>query len=69
MKTEMLVEMIKKVAKDSHVKRYHRIDMNKRYKPTQKLAEEDKEEKVDGKKRKFNQIELNPTINSINQAR
>lgn len=71
MKLETLVEMIKKTAKTSHSKRYKRIDVKKRYKPDQKLAEEDDEKEVEvgSKKTKFNKIELYPTINSLNQAR
>lgn len=68
MKLETLVEMVKKTVHESRSKKKYHHDMRKRYKPDQKLAEDDKEKDAEiGKK--SSPIELNPQLNSINQAR
>jgi hypothetical protein len=73
MRFDKLVEMVKRVGRDkleenNHSTRYKRSkSMSGRYKPGVKLAQEDSEDMSSGKGKEV--INLNPTINSIEQSR
>ena len=73
MRYDKLVEMVKRVGKErlgesNHSARYSGSkSMSGRYKPGVKLAQEDSEEMSSGKGKEV--INLNPTINSIDQSR
>lgn len=72
MRNKQLVEMIKKMARDKkgpthHSSKYRNtLSSSGRYHPDVKLAEEDKE---DEKKKGPDVVEINPTLNSVVQAR
>jgi len=74
MRYDKLVEMVKRVGKErlgesNHSARYGRGSkhMSGRYKPGVKLAQEDSEEMSSGKGKEV--INLNPTLNPIEQSR
>ena len=73
MRYDKLVEMVKRVGKErlsesNHTTRYHGSKrISGRYRPGNKLAQEASEEMTSGKGKEV--INLNPTINSIDQSR